>query len=126
MDRMEGSETGKKKSHDASWGQCTKPMQQESKACTDFEEVEKEENPIELLKLTNDVSHSFGDHKCAPGSAWQAMKSLFNCTQKEDEDIKTHCDRFTQKAEVLNDCGNHHPGPSCTSRTMNQTIISIR
>ena len=33
------------------------------------------------------------------------MKSLFNCTQKEDEDIKTHHDRFTQKVEVLNDCG---------------------
>ena len=105
MDRMEGLETGKKKSHNTSWGQCTKPMQQELKACANFEDVEKEENPIELSKSTNNVSHSFRDHKCAPGSAWQAMKSLFNCTQKEDEDIKTHHDRFTQKVEVLNNCG---------------------
>ena len=31
---------------------------------------------------------------------WRAHQNLFNCIQREDKDMKSHCDRFENAVEV--------------------------
>ena len=36
---------------------------------------------------------------------WCAHKQSCNCVQREDEDIKKHCDGFKNQVEVIENCG---------------------
>lgn len=68
LDREEGVVAAKKKLYNILWGQCTKLMQGEIKACSGFHKVKKKQDPIKLLNFLDAVSHSFRDHQYTPGN----------------------------------------------------------
>ena len=77
MDRNEGLESGKKRLYTLVWGQCTKLMQNEIEACNGFEEMERQQDPISLIKTIKGITYNFRDQKYLPGSMWHAYEHLF-------------------------------------------------
>ena len=101
MDKKESLEAGKKKSYSSLWGQCTQMMKNELEACTDFQNMRDNEDPIALIKNVKGVTHDFKDQKYSTGSMWHAHKQLHSCIQKEDEDTKDCFERFKNQMEVM-------------------------
>ena len=58
-----------------------------------------------LIKNIKGVTHNFRDQKYSIGSMWHAYKQVFQCIQKEDEDIKTFFERFKNHVEVIENNG---------------------
>ena len=105
LDKKENLESGKRKLYSLLWGQCTQMMKNELQATSDCENMRDNEDPISLIKNIKGVTHNFRDQKCGTGSMWHAYKQLHQCIQKEDEDIKTHYDRFKNNVEVIENNG---------------------
>ena len=92
--KIEEFNSGKKKLYTLLWGQCTQIMKNELQAVDEFEEMDDDQDPISLIKNIKKITNSFRDRKYVFGSMWYAQKQLYNCIQKEDEDIKKYYDRY--------------------------------
>ena len=64
-------------------------MKNELQAMTDYQQMSDNEDPIMLIKNIKGVTHNFCDQKYNIGSMWHAYKQLYQCIQKEYEEIKT-------------------------------------
>ena len=80
-------------------------MKNELQAATDYQQMSNDEDPIMLLKNIKGVTHNFRDQKYNIGSMWHAYKQLFQCIQKEDEDVKTFFERYKNHVEVIKNNG---------------------
>ena len=107
LDREEGLKTGKKKLYTLIWGQCTKVMQNELEATSLYEEMDRNQDPIALLKTIKSITYNFRDQKYLPGSMWRAYKVLYNTTQREEEDLKSFYDRFNNQVKVIENYGGN-------------------
>ena len=105
LDRQEGLSTGKKKLYTLIWGQCTRVMQNELEAMSDYETMNEDQDPIKLLKNIKSITYNFRDQKYLSGSMWRAYKTLYNTNQKEEEDLKTYYDRFKNQVKVIENYG---------------------
>ena len=56
--------------------------------------MSEDEDPVKLIARIEGVTHNFRDQQCTTGSMWHENEQLHNCVQKDDEDIKKHCDGF--------------------------------
>ena len=63
-------------------------MKNELQAVDEFEDMDDDQDPIILIKNIKKITNNFRDRKYVFGSMWYAQKQLYNCIQKEDEDIK--------------------------------------
>ena len=105
LDRKENLEFGKRKLYSLIWGQCTQMMKNELQATDNYNTMSENEDPIALIKNIKGVTHNFRDQKYNIGSMWHAYKQLFQCIQKEDEDIKTFFERYKNHMEVIENNG---------------------
>ena len=69
------------------WGQCAQSMKNELQAMADCDTMKTEENPVQLTKNIEGVTHNFRDQRHTTGSMWCDNKQLCNCIQKENEDV---------------------------------------
>ena len=80
-------------------------MQTEPQAADDFEKMDDEQDPMVSMKNTKKMTNDFRDKRCVFGSMWQAQKQPHNCTQREDEDVKKHDNRFKNHVEIIENYG---------------------
>ena len=105
LDRKENLEFGKRKLYSLLWGQCTQMMKNELQATANYQVMSDNEDPIMLLKNIKGVTHNFRDQKYNIGSMWHAYKQLYQCIQKEEEDVKTFFERYKNHVEVIENNG---------------------
>ena len=82
------------------WGQCTQIMKNELQAVENFKEMDKEQDAMASMRNIKKLTNDFRDRRHVFGGMWHAQKQLCNCAQKEDEDIKKHCDGFENQVEM--------------------------
>ena len=100
-DKIEEHGSGKKKLCTSLWGQCTQIMQNEPQAVENFEEMDEDQDPMALIKNVEKLTNDFRDKRCVFGGMWHTQKQLCNCAQKDDKDIKKHCDRVKNQVEII-------------------------
>ena len=91
--REKDLDSGKKKLYTLVWEQCTKIIQNELSVMFNYENINKDQNSIELIKNIKSIIYSFRDNKYKPETIWRVYRIFFNLAQKE-KNFKSYTERF--------------------------------
>ena len=87
------------------WGQCTDSMQAKVEAAPTFEQVARDNDGIELLKLIKDIAFNFSSQKYLPQAIHEAKRRFFLQFQGRQLNVKDYLEQFMNHVSVLDHIG---------------------
>ncbi len=98
--RVQMYENNESKAYALSWERCTKGMKKKVEGRTEFKS-KIENNPIELLKAIKEHVLNYQEHWYSMSIILDAMQTLLNTKQKENESLQDYTKRFRTARDVL-------------------------
>ena len=82
-------------------GQCTQGVKNKLEARRDWEELESEHDPIQLLQAIKAITQDYQDSKYPIASIYKALTTLFNIRQEEKEGLSAYIKRFKNAQDIM-------------------------
>ena len=98
--RVTAYRTNKIKAYGTLWKQCAKTLQEKIKNRSDFE-TKIEYNPIELIKVIEEMATSYEDNAYHAAGVMDSIRSLLLIRQKENEDLSDYTLRYNNMKDIL-------------------------
>ena len=96
--RQDTYESNKGKAYGLLWKHCSEGMKSKIQARSDWDKIES--NPIKLLNAIEEHALSYEATRYDMSIISDAMRSLLNIRQKDDEDLVSYVERFKTTAKV--------------------------
>eukprot|EP00957_Ditylum_brightwellii_P123892 9444075-Ditylum_brightwellii.AAC.1 len=87
------------------YGQCTEAMRAKLESDKGYREAAEESDVIKLLKVIKKISYHYQSQQYPYRAVHQAMRALYFTSQKEGMTLEQYLDEFTNRREVLEECG---------------------
>jgi hypothetical protein len=101
MKREQALETNVTKAYAFLWSQCSKSMQNKIEGRSDFFLSEIEGDPIKLMKAVKQHSLHDQDRKYDMAIIYDALRTMLNLRQRENESLQEYTKRFKTSQEVM-------------------------
>ncbi len=82
-------------------GQCTQGVKNKLEARRDWQTLEEEHSPIDLLKAIKEITQDYQDSRYPIASIYKSLSTLFNIKQDEKESLSAYIKRFKNAQDIM-------------------------